>query len=259
VFAEQFRGTFRPFPTLAEAFRTVGEETLLQLGALAILALVGVLVAAWRRPTLVLLVGSWFVINWVFALGYLNADIGRYWLVSVLSAAVLGGIGLGALVDGVERSLARMGPESRRVLVVAAATFLALVVVTPTLAAFPDRYRALDGSKDTFGRQWLDGVARALEEDAVVVSWWSYSTTLWYGQYVEGTRLDLKVIDDSTIVGEHLGDVNTVIDSYLGVRPVYLIRLSYDLPRYEQQYLLTSVPGIVGGPVYRVEARLANL
>ncbi|HUR15943.1 MAG TPA: DUF2723 domain-containing protein [Candidatus Limnocylindrales bacterium] len=258
VFAEQFRGTFRAFPTMAEAFRTIGAETLSQLGLFAILAPAGVLLAAWRRPTLVLLLGLWFLVNWVFALGYLNADIGRYYLVPVLAAAILGGIGLGAIVEGVERVVSRRRMAEGRLLTVATGVILAIICVTPTLAALPGRYRIVDGSRDLAARTWLDAVSHALEPHAVVVSWWSYSTTLWYGQYVEGTRPDISVVDDSTIVQQHLGDVNAVIDSYLGVRPVYLIRLSSDLPNYEQRYTLTSVPGIVGGPVYRVEARLAN-
>lgn len=258
VFAEQFRGTFRAFPTVAEAFRTIGDVTLAQLGLFAILALLGVLVATWRRPTLVVLLGLWFLVNWVFALGYLNADIGRYYLVPVLSAAILGGVGLGVMVEGLERLVARLRPAPGRAFAIAAGAVLTVILVTPTVAAFPERYRVLDASHDVAARTWLNTVSRALEPNAVVVSWWSYSTTLWYGQYVEDIRPDVTVIDDSTIVEDNLGDVNAVIDSYLGTRPVYLIRLSGDVPAYEQRYSLSSVPGIVGGPVYRVDSRLAT-
>jgi hypothetical protein len=71
-------------------------------------------------------------------------------------------------------------------------------------------------------------------------------------------RPDVTVIDDSTIVQHELGDPTRVIDEYLGVRPVYLIRLPADLPRFEQRYRLTLVPGIPYGAVYRVE-RLSSL
>ena len=64
----------------------------------------------------------------------------------------------------------------------------------------------------------------------MVVSWWSYSTTLWYGQYVEHLRPDVTVIDDSTIVQQDLGSAAEVVDSYLGKRPVFLIRTADDLP-----------------------------
>jgi hypothetical protein len=49
-----------------------------------------------------------------------------------------------------------------------------------------------------------------------------------------------------------------VIDSYLGERPVYLIRLSSDLPPYQDHYVLTPLPGVVGGAVYEVQGMRAN-
>ena len=71
---------------------------------------------------------------------------------------------------------------------------------------------------------WLDDAIGGLSRDAVVVSWWSYSTPLWYGKLVEGRRPDLLIVDDSDIVSENLGGVDDVIDHYLGIRPVYVIR-----------------------------------
>jgi len=59
---------------------------------------------------------------------------------------------------------------------------------------------------------------------AVVVSWWSYSTPLWYAQRVEGRRPDLWIVDDRTRLDEHLGDITDVIDEQLGRHPVYVIR-----------------------------------
>jgi hypothetical protein len=60
--------------------------------------------------------------------------------------------------------------------------------------------------------------------DAVIVSWWSYSTPLWYAQRVEGRRPDLSIIDDRTRLDEHLGGLTDVIDAHLGRDPVYVIR-----------------------------------
>jgi hypothetical protein len=63
-----------------------------------------------------------------------------------------------------------------------------------------------------------------MEPNAVVVSWWSFSTTLWYGQHIEGRFAGGYVVDDRTRLDAELGDVDDVIDSYLGTRPVYVIR-----------------------------------
>ena len=261
VFAEQFRGTFRALPDITGALSTIGKETFGELGLFAILAAVGVFVAAWRRPALMLLLTTWFVVNWYFALGYINADIGRYYLVPLLTVAVFGGIGAGAILDWAADHLLRRQAAPRvragAFPAVALSAMAAILLITPSLAAVPSRFRLVDASRDQVGRTWLDTVLPRLPENAVVVSWWSYSTTLWYALYVENARPDLTVIDDSTIVQQRLGSATAVIDSYLGVRPVYVIRLSYDLPQFEQRYVLTPLTGVIGGPVYRVDGMRA--
>ena len=65
---------------------------------------------------------------------------------------------------------------------------------------------------------------QTLEPGAMIVSWWSYSTPLWYAQLVEGRRPDIAIVDDRTRLDENLGDLTDVIDANLGKRPVYVIR-----------------------------------
>ena len=258
VFAEQFRGTFRPLPGFGDALRAVGQETLQELGAVAPLALVGLLAAAWQRIGLMLLLAAWFAINWFFALGYVNADIGRYYLVPMLAAAVLGGLGASAVVDALVWLWRRVAQRrASAALVAAVSVAIAVIALTPSLTFVPARFRSVDASRDQMARRWLDGVMTRLPQEAVVVSWWSFSTTLWYGQYVEHVRPDVTVVDDSTITQHNLGTANDVIDSYLGRRPVFLIRLAVDVPTFESRYVLTPLPGI-SGPVYSVDGMKAG-
>ena len=92
-----------------------------------------------------------------------------------------------------------------------------------------------------------------LAKDAVIVSWWSYSTPLWYGQYVEGRRPDITIIDDRTIVDNGLGNVPDVVASWYGKRPVYVVRLDRDLAEVEEHWELERVTGPPAGePVWRV-------
>ena len=91
-------------------------------------------------------------------------------------------------------------------------------------------------------RAWTDHVLEVTEPDAVIVSWWSYSTPLWYAQRVQGRRPDLAIVDDRTRLDEDLGSMTQVIDANLGTRPVYVIRIDrreIDLlaARYELEYL----------------------
>jgi hypothetical protein len=269
VLAEQFRGSFRGFPPFAEAILTVGRETLREVGAFSVLAVVGGVVALFRRPQLLLLLSAWIVINWGFALGYDNADIERYRLAPLLSVVVLGGLGATDLLDGGQRAWQRWRPARWRWpaarlpasgLRVLGSLALAALLVAPTLAAVPERFRQVDQSNWHFAREWLESVLPQLEPDALVVSWWSFSTPLWYAQHVEGRRTDIFVADDRVIIDQGLGSAMQTIDDNLGRRPVYLIRLSRDLPAFEQRYRLSrlSVPGGRDGWVYRVEGRLGG-
>ena len=79
----------------------------------------------------------------------------------------------------------------------------------PTLAAVPDRYAAVDARGQTAAAQWTDHALQVMEPDAVIVSWWSYSTPLWYAQRVQGRRPDIAIVDDRTRLDEDLGGLTT--------------------------------------------------
>jgi hypothetical protein len=252
VFAEQFRGTFRAIPGVADTVVLIARESWQQLGLLFPLAGVGLAVCLLRRRALMLLLGTWFGVNWWFALGYINADIGRYYLVPLLCVALLGGVGAGALLDLVRDYRARLDPRRQTLMGVAALAVAAVVLIGPPVAAIPARLPEVDQSTDVAAREWLDEVGAALPANAVVVSWWSFSTTLWYGQYVEGWRPDVTVIDDRTMIDQDLGSAEDVLDRYVGQRPLYLIRLPSDLPRFRERYELVQLRGVSAGPVYEV-------
>ena len=88
--------------------------------------------------------------------------------------------------------------------------------------------------------------------DAVIVSWWSTSTTLWYAQYVDHLRPDLTIVDDRTRLDLNYGEATDVIARFLGSRPVYVIRANaYDLGLVTARYALAPLPAPASN-VYRV-------
>ncbi len=74
------------------------------------------------------------------------------------------------------------------------------------------------------------------------MTWWGYSTPLWYRQVILGERSDVSVVDDRTRLDEGLGSVDDVIRANLGRRPVYLVRRDEDLPALEASWQLEVVP-----------------
>ena len=118
---------------------------------------------------------------------------------------------------------------------------VAVLIILPTLGALPARAAEVDRSDDRAAAEWLDLTLAQLEPNALVVSWWDFSTPLWYAQLCEGRRRDVRVVDDRTILDEGLGDVSHVIDANLEQRPVYLIRQPDELATLATRYRLESL------------------
>ncbi len=230
----------------------------------------GFVVTVRRRPRFALLTGVSLALTCFFAASYDNADIDRYYLGPILIAWVW----LAMLVAWLSQWLAAAvgpiagrrpagptdpaGPGRTGRIGAAIALILAAVLLAPSVLAAPTRLAAVDESADRSASDWTDHVLGLVARNAVVVSWWSYSTPLWYAQRVEGRRPDLTIVDDRTRLDEGLGDFTDVIDANLGIRPVYVIRSDpADVARLVAEYELQPVDGAVGYDLTLVVARRA--
>ncbi len=133
------------------------------------------------------------------------------------------------------------GPDAAQVLLAVA---LAVILLAPTALALEARHARVDRSRDDTAARWVDNALLEMAPDAMVLSWWSYSTPLWYAQHVEGRRPDVAIVDDRTRLDEHLGELTDVIDANLPVRPVYVIRLDpAELRLLDERYVLDFLDG----------------
>jgi hypothetical protein len=134
----------------------------------------------------------------------------------------------------------------------------AVLLLAPTAATFTTRATEVDHTADRGASEWLDAVLTEVEPDAMIVSWWSYSTPLWYAQLVENRRPDIFVADDRTRLDLNLGDLTTVIDGNLGVRPVYVTRVDEnELRMLMERYNLTPLASPIAGNVFKVTPKLS--
>jgi Protein of unknown function (DUF2723) len=259
-----------------------------QFGPLAWLIPVALVVTVVRQPRYALLTVPGFVLTCLFAASYQNAEIWRYllgpsliaitWL-AVLAAEIVGlaELALGHAPQGsLARSLAGPGPNgapadgtgntagqgragqtgrtrpSGLIELVLVGLFL-----VPALGAIPATWRAVDRSADRTAPEWLAAVLPKLDPHGVVISWWSYSTPLWYAQIIELMIPQVSIVDDRTRIDQGLGSVTDVINANLGKRPIYLIRLPADLAPLQQEYTMTLVDATdPGQPVYQVTGRV---
>jgi hypothetical protein len=266
VTAEQFQGAIvHPFAELDRKLGELVDLAIDEFGPLTALIPVGFLATVVREPRYALLSGLALLVTVFFSASYINADITRYYLGPVFIAWTWLGL-LGATAaeqvqaltrdtpaatdrvdstDGNARDLGR-GRRASPLPGVAAGALAAIVLLAPTAIAFGERWRDVDESRDTGAQQWLDMVLSTVEPDAAIVSWWSYSTPLWYAQHVEGRRPDIRIIDDRTRLDENLGELENVIElSRAEGRPVYLIRAdNREIARLSEQYHLQPLPGV---------------
>jgi hypothetical protein len=141
---------------------------------------------------------------------------------------------------------------------IAAASIVAVALLVPALGDLQHRRDEADRSHETDAASWLAEALPALPHDAMIVSWWSTSTPLWYAQKVQGLRPDITIVDDRTMLDEDLGRAPDVIRRFLGTRPVYAIRLEgRDLDELTSQFDMTLVAGSGNVGVWVVHGPLA--
>jgi hypothetical protein len=268
--AEQFRGSLSsPFADLGiKAGKMIEMYASPALGPLLLAVPAAFLVTALRFPRYALLTGLAAAITILFNMSYSNADIGRYYLGPLLMAwtwlailaaelASLAGFYGSALVQRL-RSMRVDDAAIERATAIAAAA-LAIVLVAPAVLDLDQRRHEADRSGDTFAAEWLAQVLPVIPDNAVLVSWWSTSTALWYAQKLEGRIPDVFIVDDRTMLDQDLGRAPDVIRRYLGEgRPVYAIRLDGgDTNELTSQFDMSVVAGSGSLSVWAVHGLLA--
>ena len=267
VFGQQFRGEM--VSALRELGPRLGDFVDFAAGQLGVLAALvpfaGVAVAIRRWPYALLTIPT-LVSTCLFATLYDNAEISRYYLVPLLITVTWLAILADELVLPVGRLASRLrsGTADRATLVrpprpslalLAVEVVVAAALVAPAVLAAPNTRLAVDESHDTAAQRWLDATLAVLKPNAVVISWWSFSTPLWYARDVEGRRTDITIIDDRTRLDQDLGDVPHVIDLYLGQRPVYLIRMPPELNVLAATYQFEPLPEAISSGLVQVIGR----
>jgi hypothetical protein len=129
---------------------------------------------------------------------------------------------------------------------------LVAVILAPAVAHLPvaeDRARGVDYLD---ARSWLDETFTVMDPDATIISWWAYSTPLWYGTIVEGRRPDIRIVDDRTRLDQDLGEIADVIRADLGKRPVYVVRRGQLIQELEDRFVLEQVTSDPGATIFRV-------
>lgn len=267
VFAEQFHNLFDP---LSSPFYNLGlkwtdARALLEqqfIGPGWLMAAVGASVLAARDLRAFAFLGLLALANVGYSMNYIDGDIARYYMLTVLVAAICLGIGFSAISAAASRAAAEASRRTlgmlgrRRAAVAAGALVMATAALLPLgglLSLYPQR--AEQGANRDADR-WVASVYSALPQDAVIVSWWSYSTPLWYHRWVLGERPDVTIIDERNILDDGYGTINGAITRFIATRPVYVVPPFWefdDIVATWQTETISTYPGYTD--LLRIEAR----
>lgn len=211
------------------------------IGGLGVTGFVWLLVRRWRAALFLLLA---YLVPFYAASNYQNADLDRYHFGPHAVLILLAAAGFGVLARAWGRFLDHRTRQERlrgsgwgsrgqsvfwRLLPRPAVVALALQVL-PVMQWRDAQPRMMAEGQDTYGRRYLEAMHRSTPQDAVILSWWSMSTTLWYGRWVEGKRPDFSIIDHRNLFDDGWdADFLKVAKAYVGKRPVITNYLDHDL------------------------------
>lgn len=254
--ATQFHGLISdPLTDLGSKAADLVDLAWAEFGVLAIFVPIGFFATIRAAPRYAVLSGSAMVITLFWNSFFNDGYIDRYYLGPIFWAwtwlAILGGL-------IAERLIAEIGdgPSRQRAGLVVAGV-IAIALLLPSVSDWGRRSAAADQHDNRSAQAWLDEVLPVLAKDAVVVSWWSSSTPLWYAQAVDGLRPDVFIVDDRTMLDLELGRAPDVIRRYLGQRPVYALRANPDdLEELTSQFAMQPVAGGGSLTVYLVTGEL---
>lgn len=246
-----------PLSGWSERLLALTDRTVGQFGDLSALVVLAFVVTIVRRPRYALLSGSATLLTIFFNSVYPDGAIDRYYIGPALIAwtwlAILAGTVVELIVDAVLETWPGASARVRQGWSAAATVVLIGLLLWPTATTFRSRAAAVDDSGDVAAQRWTDEVLTILEPNAVVVSWWSYSTPLWYATIVDHRRPDITIVDDRNRLDQNLGELDQVIARFLPTRPVYLIRNgTSELPAVEAKYQVVGVGRAYAGNLLQV-------
>jgi hypothetical protein len=240
VFAEQFEDLFRPLdaPLADFGFKWADAQRVLErqfIGPGWLLAGVGAAVLAARRFGAFVFLALLVAGNLLYSMNFRNGDIDRYYMLTALVGALLLGVALSATGGAAGRALAdasrrATGIAGRRRAASGAVALVMLLGALLPLGSLVTMYRERDRSGDRDADRWVAAVHAALPQKAVIISWWSYSTPLWYHRWIEGERPDVDIFDERNILDEGYGTIHNAVRQFVSQRrPVYIVPPAWEL------------------------------
>jgi MFS family permease len=263
VFAEQFHGLF-DFGNLLTTFGpkwAYAAPVLVRqyLGPGWLLVAIGAATVSVRQLSAFVFLGLVVLADVIYSMNFNDGDIARYYLPTLVATAPLIGVAVAMITAYSARAAAEASRRMagfvgrRRIAVGAGAAVLGVSLLLP-LTTLVVNYQPADQSTNRDADRWVASVYQALPPDAVIISWWSYSTPLWYHRWVLGERPDVTIIDERNIIDDGYSTIDGAIRAFEGKRPLFVLPPEWEVQRVLDLYRTKTVQTYSRYPdIYRIE------
>jgi Protein of unknown function (DUF2723) len=253
VLAEQFHGLLDFSNVLGsfgsrwpDAAGVLGRQ---YLGPGWVVAAIGAATLAVRHLGAFFFLGLIVAADVVYSMNFNDGDINRYYVPAIVATTPLIGVGVAMIVGAIARATAQTsrhvtGIAGRRRLASSAAVMAVSFALALPVGTLVVNYQPADESDNRVADQWVASVYDVLPENAVIISWWSYSTPLWYHRWILGERPDVTIIDERNILDDGYGTIDGAIRAFVGKREVYVVPPDWDRERIVATFSTEWVPTI---------------
>jgi hypothetical protein len=263
IFAEQFHGLFdfgNLMSTLGPKWAYASPILVRQyIGPGWLLVAMGAATVAARQFGAFVFLGLVVLADVLYSMGFNDGDIARYYVPTLVATAPLVGVAVAMIAAYSARAAAEASRHAagfvgrRRIALGVGAGVLAVSLLLPitTLAV---NYQPSDQSANRDADLWVSSVYAALPPNAVIISWWSYSTALWYHRWVLGERPDVTIIDERNIIDDGYGTIDGAILRFRGVRPLYVLPADWEVQHILDLYPTQAITTFSLYPdIYRIK------
>lgn len=200
------------------------------------LALLGISLGLYFQTLETVILLLIFLLFMIFTTNFPTGDPERYYLEDLSLIAIFSGFGIAYSFKLIAIVARNFKIKSSFILIGFFVIFLMLLTLPYYL--YKSNYKLVDKSRDYAAQEYSKNIFNQVLPNSVILSWWSYSTPLWYRQRVLQERQDIKILN------KNKWEWKSYVDEFILTRPVYIIE---NEPMVAVDYKLIPV-----GSVYQV-------
>lgn len=159
----------------------------------------------------------------MFSTNYPTSDATRYYLSFLTIYSIFISLGAYAIYQAVLFLIRKLNLLKISIVVL---SLVFLMIFSTLVKLFGDNFKKVDKSLNYSARNYSQSIFNNVGQNGVILSWWNYSSPLWYRRYVLKERADILVLNKGQ------NEWKKYVDEYINNRPVYVVEKDKYLENY---------------------------